>query len=43
MWSMVSEAAERSNKVRAGTDPLAILRRLFRILRRALSVEWVFL
>ena len=27
MWSMVSNAADRSKRVRAVTDPLAILRR----------------
>ena len=27
MWSMVSKAADRSRRVRAVTDPLAILRR----------------
>ena len=40
MWSMVSNAADRSMRVRAVTDPLAILRRMsLWILRRALSVE----
>ena len=44
MWSMVSNAADRSKRVRAVTDPLAILRRmLLWILRRALLVEWCYL
>ena len=44
MWSMVSNAADRSKRVRAVTDPLAILRRMsLWILRTALSIEWCFL
>ena len=31
-WSMVSKAAERSERVRAVTDPLAMLRKSFSIM-----------